>query len=289
MILAEGPSEVRQHVANWRRAGLSIAFVPTMGNLHEGHLALVELARRQADRVVVSIYVNPLQFGPGEDFEAYPRTLDADQGKLTVAAADLLIVPRTTDIYPEGAERHTFVEVPGLSDDLCGHHRPGHFRGVTTIVCKLLNWVQPDLLILGEKDYQQLIIIRRMVADLAIPVTVIGGATVREPSGLALSSRNAYLTPDERTQATELSRALMEGSTALLRGVGDFSRIEAECAARLSRAGFRVDYVSVRRATDLSLPTPTDRSLVILAAAWLGRTRLIDNRRVDLAPSACQQ
>ena len=289
MILAEGPSEVRQHVANWRRAGLSIAFVPTMGNLHEGHLALVELARRQADRVVVSIYVNPLQFGPGEDFEAYPRTLDADQGKLTVAAADLLIVPRTTDIYPEGAERHTFVEVPGLSDDLCGHHRPGHFRGVTTIVCKLLNWVQPDLLILGEKDYQQLIIIRRMVADLAIPVTVIGGATVREPSGLALSSRNAYLTPDERTQATELSRALMEGSTALLRGVGDFSRIEAECAARLSRSGFRVDYVSIRRTTDLSLPTPTDRSLVILAAAWLGRTRLIDNRRVDLAPSACQQ
>ncbi|WP_139556437.1 pantoate--beta-alanine ligase [Methylotetracoccus oryzae] len=289
MIFAEGPSEVREHVANWRRAGLSIAFVPTMGNLHEGHLALVELARRQADRVVVSIYVNPLQFGPGEDFEAYPRTLDADQGKLTVAAADLLIVPRTTDIYPEGAERHTFVEVPGLSDDLCGHHRPGHFRGVTTIVCKLLNWVQPDVLILGEKDYQQLVIIRRMVADLAIPVTVIGGATVREPAGLALSSRNAYLTPDERAQATELSRALTEGSTALLRGVGDFSRIEAECGARLSRSGFRVDYVSVRRATDLSVPTPTDRSLVILAAAWLGRTRLIDNRRVDLAPSACQQ
>jgi len=260
-----------------------------MGNLHEGHLALVELARRQADRVVVSIYVNPLQFGPGEDFEAYPRTLDADQGKLTAVAADLLIAPRTTDIYPDGAERHAFVEVPGLSDDLCGRHRPGHFRGVTTIVCKLLNWVQPDVLILGEKDYQQLVIIRRMVADLAIPVTVIGGATVREPSGLALSSRNAYLTPDERLQATELSRALTDGSTALLRGVGDFSRIEAECAARLSRSGFRVDYVSVRRSTDLSLPTPTDRSLVILAAAWLGRTRLIDNRRVDLAASVCQQ
>jgi pantoate--beta-alanine ligase len=289
MIVAEGLAELRANVANWRRAGLSIAFVPTMGNLHAGHLALVELARRQADRVVVSIYVNPLQFGPAEDFDAYPRTLDADQGKLTAAATDLLVVPRTADIYPEGAERHTAVDVPGLSDDLCGHYRPGHFRGVTTIVCKLLNWVQPDVLILGEKDYQQLVIVRRMVADLAIAVTVVGGATVREPSGLALSSRNAYLTPDERVQAAELSRVLTEGSTDLMRGLTDFSRVETECAARLTRSGFRVDYISVRRATDLALPTGTDRQLVILAAAWLGRTRLIDNHQIDLAASGGQQ
>jgi pantoate--beta-alanine ligase len=260
-----------------------------MGNLHAGHLELVERARHQADRVVVSIYVNPLQFGPGEDFDAYPRTLDTDKDKLIAATADLLIIPRTADIYPEGPDRHTVVAVPELSDDLCGRFRPGHFRGVTTIVCKLLNWVQPDALILGEKDYQQLVIIRRMVADLAIPVTVVSAATVREPSGLALSSRNAYLTPDQREQAAELSRVLTEGCAALMRRLNDFSGVETECVARLTHSGFRVDYISVRRAADLAVPTSTDRSLVILAAAWLGRTRLIDNRCIDLAALAGQQ
>jgi pantoate--beta-alanine ligase len=289
MIVGESLGELRSTVAAWRRAGLRIAFVPTMGNLHAGHLALVDLARRHADRVVVSIYVNPLQFGPSEDFDAYPRTLDQDLGQLRAAAADLLILPRTADIYPAGCEHHTTVEVPRLSDELCGKFRPGHFRGVATIVCKLLNWVQPDALILGEKDYQQLVIVRRMVSDLGIPVAVIGGTTVREPSGLALSSRNAYLTPEEHARAAVLSCTLREGSAGILSGLTDLPGIEAKCTAHLIRSGFNVDYVSVRRAADLALPAASDRSLVILAAAWLGRTRLIDNRLIDLEASAHQQ
>jgi len=289
MIIAESLADLRSALSGWRKAGQTIAFVPTMGNLHSGHMALVERAQQHADRVVVSIYVNPLQFGAGEDFEAYPRTLDPDRAKLAAIATDLLVLPRTADIYPAGCEHHTTVEVPRISEELCGRFRPGHFRGVATIVCKLLNRVQPDLLILGEKDYQQLVIIRRMVADLDLPVTVIGGTTVREPSGLAMSSRNAYLSPQQREQAAELSCCLARAASAIEKTRGLLPQIEADCAAQLTRSGFRVDYVSVRRAADLAMPSETDRSLVILAAAWGGRTRLIDNLLLERAPPGQQQ
>jgi pantoate--beta-alanine ligase len=289
MIVTDSLALLRSTVSSWRQGEQGVAFVPTMGNLHAGHLALVDLARQHADRVVVSIYVNPLQFGAGEDFEAYPRTLDADRTKLISAAVDLLILPREDEIYPSGPANHTTVEVPALSNDLCGRFRPGHFRGVATVVCKLCNWVQPDVLILGEKDYQQLVIVRRMVADLAMPMTVLGGATVREPSGLAMSSRNAYLTPEERDRAALFHQELRQAAVSITAGHRSRQEAETDCSASLKDAGFRVDYVSVRRISDLAAPSDSDQSLIILAAAWLGRTRLIDNHLVPRIANVQQQ
>lgn len=281
MQTADKTAAVRAEVAAWRRAGEPVGFVPTMGNLHTGHLSLIEIARRRARRVVVSIFVNPLQFGPGEDFERYPRTLVEDRRKLDDAGVDLLFLPCTRDMYPTDAQDCTYVQVPGLSQDLCGHFRPGHFRGVATVVCKLLNIVQPDCMVLGEKDYQQLTLLRRMARDLDLPVEVLAGPTVREPDGLAMSSRNGYLTPEERQQATVLYRCLDSVGQGLEHPGRAISAAERQARATLEQAGFRVEYVSVRRREDLSIPAPDDRELIILAAAWLGGTRLIDNRKID--------
>ncbi len=269
--------ELRATLAAWRKGGERIAFVPTMGNLHAGHLDLIVEARHRADRVVASIFVNPMQFGEGEDFDAYPRTLEADTAKLTEAGVDLLFAPTVSAIYPSGARQQTRVEVPGLSDLLCGASRPGHFIGVATIVCKLFNMVQPDLAVFGEKDYQQLMVIRRMVADLAMPIRIIGKSTVREPDGLAMSSRNGYLSAEQRGVAPLLYGTLQSTAEALKTGNRDFSDLESAAQRILREAGFRPDYFVIRRAGDLAAPEQAEDSLVILAAAYLGTTRLIDN------------
>lgn len=268
-------SELREIVQRWRKDSETVAFVPTMGNLHAGHLRLVDHAKQSADRVVVSVFVNPTQFGAGEDFTAYPRTPAEDAAKLDKAGNDLLFMPQTDEVYPKGAD--TFVEVPEISEDLCGHFRPGHFRGVATVVCKLFNMVQADLAVFGEKDWQQLTVIRRMVADLNMPVRIVGVPTVREPNGLAMSSRNAYLSAEEKQRATAIYRGLLAAKAAILEGEHNFTAIEAKQAEQLRGEGFKVDYFAIRRLEDLSAPTVDERHLAILVAAWLGRARLIDN------------
>lgn len=273
-------STLRERVAGWRRAGQRVAFVPTMGNLHAGHLALVAEARRLAERVVVSIFVNPLQFGPQEDFGAYPRTLARDQELLAGAGTDLLFAPSVEVVYPRGQAEQTRVEVPGISDILCGASRPGHFVGVATVVCKLFNMVQPDLAVFGEKDYQQLMVIRRMTLDLSLPVAIQGLATVREADGLAMSSRNGYLTAQERARAPALYLTLRRCAEWLRQGL-DIAAVEGLGREEIAAAGFGPDYVSVRRTANLGLPQAGDRELVVLAAARLGRARLIDNLRVE--------
>ncbi|MCG5500180.1 pantoate--beta-alanine ligase [Ectothiorhodospira lacustris] len=270
----------------WQAEGCMVALVPTMGNLHEGHLSLVRHARTLADRVVVSIFVNPLQFDRAEDLAAYPRTLAQDCRLLADEAADLVFAPPENELYPAGRGQVTRVEVPGLSALLEGAHRPGHFAGVATVVCKLFNLVQPDVAVFGEKDFQQLLLIRRMVADLDIPVRIEGLATVRETDGLAMSSRNAYLGAGERPQAPAIHQALSELAARLQAGERDYAALEREAEKILEKRGLRSDYVAVRRRRDLSLPQPGDTQLVILAAAWLGRARLIDNLCLDLPSSA---
>ncbi len=268
---------LRATIGQWRKEGERIAFVPTMGNLHAGHLDLMQEAARQADRVVVSIFVNPLQFGEGEDFDAYPRTLEEDTRKLMELGVDLLFAPTVDTLYPSGQEVQTRVEVPALSDILCGASRPGHFVGVATVVCKLFNMVQPDLAVFGEKDYQQLMVIRRMVADLDMPVQIVGRSTVREPDGLAMSSRNGYLTADQRGAAPLLYRTLQSTAEALRRGDRDYTGLETAARKVLQEVGFRPDYYVIRRAGDLAPPGQSEDNLVVLAAAYLGTTRLIDN------------
>ncbi len=275
MVIAE-LGGLRATVAAWRREG-RIAFVPTMGNLHAGHLTLVHEARKLADRVAVSIFVNPLQFGAGEDFASYPRTFERDRELLLDAGVDLLFAPTSELMYPRPAALQTRVEVPGLSDLLCGASRPGHFVGVATVVCKLFNMVQPNVALFGRKDYQQLAVIRRMTEDLDLPVRVVGVPTVREADGLAMSSRNGYLTPEERALAPALYRVLQEAAAVIQRGSRDFAAVEHRSVAALQGAGLRPDYFSVRRAADLHPAQPEDSDLVLLAAAYLGKARLIDN------------
>lgn len=267
---------LRAAVADWRVQGARIALVPTMGNLHAGHLALVERARALAERVVVSIFVNPLQFDRADDLAAYPRTLEADAEALAAAGADLLFAPPEAEVYPAGGSLAR-VEVAGVTEVLEGASRPGHFTGVATVVAKLFNMVQPDVAVFGEKDWQQLLVIRRLAADLDFPVAIEGLPTVREPDGLALSSRNGYLSPGERARAPRLYAVLRELVEALQAGEQDLAAAEAGACQALETAGFRPDYISVRRAADLALPGPGDRELIVLAAAWLGRARLIDN------------
>ena len=267
--------ELRADIKTWRLEGASVAFVPTMGNLHAGHLQLVNMAQKKADRVVVSIFVNPTQFGAGEDFETYPRTEREDREKLEAGNADLLFQPSVADIYTPDAK--TTVTVTGLSDLYCGASRPGHFSGVATVVCKLFNLVQPDIALFGHKDFQQLTVIKTMVRDLNIPVEIIGVDTVREPSGLALSSRNGYLTDDERRVAPKLYHALCVARDAILAGNQTYADIEQQALQFLQQAGFQPDYFSVCRSGDLKKATAEDRDLVLLAAAKLGNTRLIDN------------
>ena len=271
---------LRETVAHWRRHGERIGFVPTMGNLHGGHLALVDEACHRSDRVVVSIFVNPTQFGPGEDFQNYPRTWAADCEALQRHDTDVLFAPGVEAVYPDGPTLRTRVEVPELTDILCGASRPGHFTGVATVVTKLLNLVQPDLAVFGLKDYQQLLVIRRLVEDLSLPVEIVGGAIAREPDGLAMSSRNAYLEPAERERAPALHRTLRDLAARLEAGEEDFDGLLAEGRERIRGAGMTPDYLEIRRAADLAPAGPGDRELVIPVAAYLGRARLIDNVRV---------
>jgi pantoate--beta-alanine ligase len=259
----------------WRQAGDTIAFVPTMGNLHDGHLQLVRTAKTRANRVVVSIFVNPAQFGVGEDFESYPRTEQEDQQKLQDMATDLLFLPAVAEIYHPNAQ--TLVTVSGLSNCYCGASRPGHFSGVATIVCKLFNIVQPDMAFFGEKDFQQLTVIRTMVRDLNIPVNVLGVATVREASGLAMSSRNHYLTSQEKIRAASLYQALCAAREAVLIGGRAYSAIEHQALENLKQTGFLPEYFRICRIQDLQVATLEDNELIILTAAKLGKTRLIDN------------
>jgi pantoate--beta-alanine ligase len=277
-------AELRARRATWPAAGERVAFIPTMGNLHDGHLALVRRARALAPRVVVSIFVNPLQFGAGEDLASYPRTLARDTALLAGVGTDLLFAPAVAAMYPRPQAEQTRVEVPGLSDILCGASRPGHFVGVATVVCKLFNMVQPEVALFGEKDFQQLAVIRRMVEDLCLPVEVVGVPTVREPDGLAMSSRNGYLTAEERARAPALHRALRAAAEEIEAGGADLVAVARAAAERIDAAGLRTDYVSVRRAADLAVPGDADGDLVVLAAAYLGRARLIDNRRVRRGP-----
>jgi len=266
-----------------RRRGETIALVPTMGYLHEGHLQLVRTARQSADRVIVSLYVNPFQFAPSEDFSSYPRTPEADAEALRRENVDGLFLPATEELYPRPPEAMTFVEVPGLSDTLCGAFRAGHFRGVATVVLKLFHLIQPDTAVFGEKDLQQLVLIRRLVEDLHLPIQIVGVPTVREADGLAKSSRNSYLSAIERPLAGALFAALNEAASALGRGPSAWGEIAFKGQQVLEAKGFEVDYFAIRRLDDLEIPGPLERRLVILVAARLGRTRLIDNLSVDEA------
>ena len=280
MQTIRSPRSLRRALAEWRERGERIALVPTMGNLHRGHLSLVELAGRHADHVVVSLFVNPTQFGPSEDFAAYPRTISRDRRALREAETDILFTPDAAAMYPFGAEQMTRVEVPGLSDELCGESRPGHFAGVTSVVCRLLNIVQPELAVFGRKDYQQLLIIQRMAKDLHLPVEIRSGPTQREPDGLALSSRNQYLSEAERASAAGIYRALRQCRDALRAGERGYRRLENAGRRRLKAAGLRPDYFAVRT-PDLSPPGADTRRFVVLAAAYSGRARLIDNLAVS--------
>ena len=271
---------VRARVQRWRHEGHRVAFVPTMGNLHAGHVSLIEAARAHGERFIASIFVNPMQFGPNEDFAHYPRTPEQDARMLAAAGCNLMFIPEVTEIYPHGSERVTRVEVPGLSRILEGEFRPGHLEGVSTVVAKLFNIVQPDVAIFGAKDYQQLAVIRRMVADLCMPIEIVAAPTVRDADGLAMSSRNQYLTAAERALAPQIHAALQAAERRLRAGESDFAGIERSGLQALERAGFRPDYFAVREAADLSAPRPETRELVVLAAARLGRARLIDNVQV---------
>jgi len=267
-------ADLRAHVAPWRKAGKSIALVPTMGALHAGHLSLVTLAKSKADRVVVSIFVNPIQFGPREDFNTYPRDEAGDIEKLRAAGADLVFAPNTAEMYPAGFS--TKVSIGDLTEDLCGANRPNHFEGVATVVTKLLLQCAPDMAIFGEKDYQQLLVIKHLVRDLNVPVEVLGGDIVREKDGLALSSRNAYLSPAERKTAPLLHQTISEVAAALARGEG----ADAACVPgrfKLEAAGFRVDYIALRDPDTLKPLSGPVKHARVLAAAYLGKTRLIDN------------
>jgi pantoate--beta-alanine ligase len=275
MQIVTSVAALREAIRQWRQAGQSIGFVPTMGNLHAGHIKLVSTAKQQADKVVASIFVNPTQFGPNEDFASYPRTEQQDQEKLMASGADLLFLPAVTEMYPHVAQ--TNISVGALSGLHCGASRPGHFDGVALVVCKLLNMVQPDLLLLGEKDFQQLTLIRQMVADLNIPVTVQGVATVREDDGLAMSSRNGYLSEQQRLQAPKLYQALCAARDEILAGHDDYPAVAGRQRQDLQQAGFAVDYFSICRSQDLLPAGSSDPGLLILAAAKLGNTRLIDN------------
>jgi len=279
MRIFEKIADVRAALAS--RGTARVGLVPTMGNLHDGHLTLVKTCRDACELTVVSVFVNPLQFGPNEDFEAYPRTLH-DDAALLEHDADILFAPSEREMYPNGREGHTLVSVPRLANILCGAHRPGHFDGVGTVVLKLFNIVGPSRVFFGEKDYQQLTLIRTVCAQLDLPIEITGVPTVRAPDGLALSSRNRYLNAEERTRAPAIYRTLSGISAALARGDRSFTALEQTGAAHLREVGFDVDYVSVRDARTLEPARSGTGEFVVLAAARLGRTRLIDNVRVQV-------
>lgn len=270
-----------KELRDWRREAGSVAFVPTMGNLHEGHLALVREAAKRADKVVVSIFVNRLQFGQGEDFDRYPRTLEQDAAKLAGEGVAVLFAPSEQELYPRVAQQYN-VEPPNLQNELCGAFRPGHFRGVATVVAKLFNIVEPDYACFGKKDYQQLAILQGMAADLNFRVEIVPVDIGRAADGLALSSRNQYLSEAERKQAPQLYRELQAIARAVENGNRDYAALEQQAAANLKQAGWQVDYVEIRHAGNLQIAHVGDNKLVVLAAARLGNTRLIDNVEIHL-------
>ncbi len=275
--------ELRNLVREWRQAGETVGLVPTMGNLHDGHLQLVNEACNHCSRVIVSIFVNPTQFSQGGDFDAYPRTLRQDSQLVNNKSVDCLFIPDVSEIYSQ--PNYTSVDVSDLSNVLCGKYRPGHFKGVTTIVCKLFNIVQPDIAVFGEKDFQQLVVIRQMVRDLNIPVEILGIETVREKDGLAMSSRNVYLTPTQRKLAPLIFQVLSDTIHVISEGMRDFRKLEVEKMELLQKAGFKPEYFSIRRTLDLGPAQPKDIYLVILTAAWLGKARLIDNLKLNISSS----
>ena len=276
-------AQLRAALARARQENKRISLVPTMGNLHAGHIALVEKARQRTDYVVVSIFVNPLQFGANEDLDSYPRTLAEDQRKLLDAGTDLIFAPNVSEMYPEGMEGHTLISVPVVSEGLCGASRPGHFDGVSTVVSKLLNIVQPDLAIFGEKDFQQLAVIRKMSQDLCLPVQIMGEPIVRADDGLELSSRNGYLNEEQRRSAPFLYQTLQHIEQKIISGRRDFAAIIDEARVALVDAGLKPDYLDLRDAETLQPATRDTQDMIILAAVFLGTTRLIDNLRLNLA------
>lgn len=282
MIIIETLPMLRQQIRRWRQEGKRIALVPTMGNLHDGHMTLVDEARARADVVVVSIFVNPMQFERPDDLACYPRTLQEDSEKLTRRGVDLVFAPAPAAVYPQGLEQQTYVDVPGISTILEGASRPGHFRGVSTIVSKLFNLVQPDLACFGEKDYQQLALIRKMVADMGYDIDIVGVPTVRAKDGLALSSRNGYLTAEERKIAPQLSKIMNALAQQLANGERHVEELLEQTAEQLRAAGFTPDELFIRDADSLQPLTVDSQRAVVLMAAWLGKARLIDNQQVDL-------
>lgn len=277
MQIVKSREELRDHVRAWRHDDEHVALVATMGNLHAGHASLVETAREHAERIVVSVYVNPTQFGPGEDFDDYPRTIKRDTQRLKQVGADLLFAPADDTVYPFGQDCATVVSVPGLTENFCGASRPGHFDGVTTVVARLFALVQPDVAVFGQKDYQQQLVIRYMAKDLNLPIRIITTPTVREKDGLAMSSRNAFLTEEQRQAAPTLYSVLQSVGRALQNGSREFPALESKAVGQLEDAGFDVDYFAIRRAENLSEPDRDCDELVVLAAAVLGKARLIDN------------
>lgn len=282
MIVVQTKQELEEQLTEWRQQGEHVALVPTMGNLHAGHVSLVELAREHAERVVVSVFVNPTQFGEDEDFEEYPRTLEKDTRRLKTVSADLIFAPSVETMYPFGLKDATTVSVPRITENFCGKSRPGHFDGVTTVVARLFGLIRPDVAVFGQKDYQQQLVIRHMSLDLSLPIQIVTAETVRDSDGLALSSRNQYLTPDQREVAPMLHKILTAVGNELQSGKRNYDELEAASIARLTDAGFEVDYFSIRRAQNLEMPDRDCDELVILVAARLGNARLIDNTVVTI-------
>lgn len=270
-------AEMREQIDEWRHAGEHVAIVPTMGNLHPGHVSLVEVAREHAERVVVTVFVNPTQFGENEDFESYPRSIEKDTLRLKQVQADVLFAPDVETIYPFGLENATVVSVPGLTENFCGKFRPGHFDGVTTVVARLFALVQPDVAVFGQKDYQQQLVVRRMAEDLNLPLKIVSAPTVREDDGLAMSSRNSYLSDEERQIAPALYAVLSDVGDELQNGRRDFDKLEKHALNELADAGLTPEYFAIRRALDLGVPDRDCDELVVLAAVRLGKARLIDN------------
>ncbi len=282
MYQATSVIELRQYIQHWKNHGQSIAFIPTMGNLHLGHISLIEKGQSLCDHTICSIFVNPMQFGPNEDFNHYPRTLERDIDQLETIGCDLVYLPAASELYPDGLEKITQVQVTDLTGVFEGAHRPGHFTGVATIVLKLLNIVRPDVSIFGKKDFQQYRVISKMVEDLNLEVDIIGAETTREPNGLATSSRNQYLSADQKELASLIYRTLKESAASITAGENSFGKLEQGAIERLNQAGFETDYFCVCNVETLEPASPEDRTLVILVTARLGETRLLDNIEIDL-------
>ena len=282
MNQAYSVSELRQYIQHWKDHQQSIAFIPTMGNLHQGHLSLIEKGQSLCDRSICSIFVNPMQFGPNEDFNHYPRTLEQDIELLESVACDLVYMPTASELYPQGLEKISQIIVTDLTETFEGAHRPGHFTGVATIVAKLFNIVKPDISVFGKKDYQQYCVIKKMTQDLNLDVEIIGQETTREPSGLATSTRNQYLNEEQKSKAALIYRTLQDASDKIIGGERNFALVEKQATDSLSQAGFATDYFNVCNADTLKPATPGDKKLVILVTTRLGDTRLLDNIEIDL-------